>query len=45
MEILAIQYSLDLRRRISAEQPIKSLQRHNMGHPGNEQPHLPHGLI
>src|SRR3981189_1473478 len=39
-EILAIQHSLYLPRRISADQSLKSFQNHNMGHPGNEQPHL-----
>src|ERR1700722_9977522 len=38
-EILAIQYSLHLHGRISAAQSSKPLQAHNMGHPGNEQPH------
>src|SRR6202522_2688543 len=38
-EILAIQHSLLPYRRISAAQSIKSFQRHNMGHPGNEQPY------
>src|ERR1700726_826998 len=37
-EILAIQHSLLLYRRISAAQSIKPFQRHNMAHPGNEQP-------
>ena len=27
----------------TAAQSLKSLQGHNMGHPGNEQPHLRHG--
>src|SRR4051812_46355235 len=45
-EILAIQHSLHLYRRI-ARQPshLKQLQSHNMGHPGNEQPRLEHGLM
>src|ERR1700691_378114 len=43
-EILAIQHSLHLHRRTSAAQSLKSFQSHNMGHPGNEQPHLGHGL-
>src|ERR1700760_4623902 len=39
-EILAIQFSLELRRRISANAVgFNSDQRHNMGHPGHEQPH------
>src|SRR5216684_1125654 len=29
----------------TATQSLKSLQSHNMGHPGNEQPHLGHGPI
>src|ERR1700739_884075 len=37
-EILAIQRSLLLSRHISAAQSINSFQRHNMDHPGNEQP-------
>src|SRR5450631_1568082 len=37
-EILAIQHSLHLHRQMAA-QSLKSLQCHNMGHPGNEQPH------
>src|SRR6202163_2183838 len=45
-EILAIQHSLQLCRCIArAAQSLKSFRRHNMGHPGNEQPHLGHGLI
>src|SRR3984885_12858341 len=43
-EILAIQHSLQLHRRISAAQGLKSLQSHNMGHPGNEQPRPGQGL-
>jgi hypothetical protein len=38
---LAIQHSLHLRCRIARpHSPQKSMQGHNMGHPGNEQPHL-----
>ena len=29
----------------TAAQSLKSLQSHNMGHPGNEQPHLGHGPL
>src|ERR1700736_6361286 len=48
-EILAIQHSLHLHRCI-ARQHInknhsKAITSHNMGHPGNEQPRLGHGLI
>src|SRR5712691_11466851 len=45
-EILAIQHSLQPHCRIArAAQSLKSLQGHNMGHPGNEQPHPGPGLI
>src|SRR6195952_23458 len=44
-EILAIQLSFHLPGRISAEQSLKSIQSHNMGHAGNEQPHGEDGLI
>src|ERR1700678_453543 len=44
IEILAIQHSLLLHRRISGVQSLKAFQSHNMCHHGNEQPHLGHGL-
>src|SRR5664279_933401 len=45
-EILAIQHSLhSALLHCTAAQSLKSLQGHNMGHPGNEQPHLRHGLV
>src|SRR3978361_635588 len=44
-DILAIQHSLHLNCRIARQHShLKSFQSHNMGHPGNEQPRLRHGL-
>src|SRR3978361_2322158 len=38
MEILAIS-TLFIHLALRAERSLKSFQNHNMGHPGNEQPH------
>ena len=41
---LGHQHSLELHRRMSAAQTLKSFQSHNMGHPDNEQPGSPSTL-